>query len=93
MRCDCCNRALSDYECSLKSVATDAYMNTCVKCLTGLQIPVKGNGMLKKKLDEQEAAYDEWNEHDYEVDHLYEDVLLENDLYIEYPQDDNDETC
>jgi hypothetical protein len=86
MRCDCCNRALSDYECSLKSVATDAYMNTCVKCLMGLQISVKGNGMLKKKLDEQEAAYDEWNEFDdYDVE--LQDVCIDYTL----TQDDENE--
>lgn len=87
MRCDCCNRVLSDYECSLKSVSTGEYMNTCVKCLTGLNIPVTGNGMLKKKLDEAESTYDEWNEYDdYDVDIQYDD-----DVCIDYTLDKDDE--
>ena len=84
MKCSCCNRTLSDYECSLKSVSTDAYMDTCVKCLTGLNIPTKGNGMLKKKLDEQEASFDE-----YDQDILYDDCL--DDICIDYTLDNEEE--
>ena len=68
-------------------------MNTCVKCLTGLNIPVTGNGMLKKKLDEAEAAYDEWNEgfqdeSDYDVE--LQDTCID---YTLTQDDDDDETC
>jgi hypothetical protein len=61
-------------------------MDTCVKCLTGLNIPVTGNGMLKKKLDEQEAAYDEWNEFDDEPE-------TDDCVCLDYSQikDDEDE--
>ena len=42
MRCDCCNAALSDYESTLKHGITGEYMNTCMKCLQGLNIPTVG---------------------------------------------------
>jgi hypothetical protein len=52
MHCDCCDKLLSDWESSLRSVTTDEYMNTCWKCLQGLNIEVKGNMALKRKRDE-----------------------------------------
>lgn len=42
MRCDCCNRNLSDYEATLRHAVTNEFMNTCMKCLDGLEIPVRG---------------------------------------------------
>lgn len=46
MRCDCCNRKLNDYECSLKSSETGLYLNTCTTCLEGLSIKATGNSSL-----------------------------------------------
>lgn len=40
MRCDCCDRILSDYEACLKHAITGEYLNTCNKCLRGLDIPI-----------------------------------------------------
>ncbi len=59
MHCDCCDKLLTDWEISLRSVATGAFMNTCSKCLEGLHIPVKGNPMLKRKVDEVVEKCDE----------------------------------
>lgn len=42
MRCDCCNRNLSDYEATLRHAVTNEFMNTCQKCLEGLDIPTRG---------------------------------------------------
>ncbi len=42
MRCDCCNRNLSDYEATLRHAVTNEFVNTCNKCLDGLDIPVRG---------------------------------------------------
>lgn len=42
MRCVCCNKALNDYESTLKHAETGAYLDICVKCLDGLNIPVVG---------------------------------------------------
>ncbi len=52
MHCDCCDKLLSDWESSLKSVTSDEYIYTCWKCLQGLNIEVKGNIALKRKCDE-----------------------------------------
>ena len=46
MRCFACNKKLTDYECSLKSVETQDYLDGCVKCLQGLSIVVAGNSSL-----------------------------------------------
>jgi hypothetical protein len=61
MRCSCCNKNLSDYEATLRIVSTNSFADTCLKCLQGLQIEVKGNTMLKKKIDlyEEEELLDE----------------------------------
>jgi hypothetical protein len=42
MRCQCCNCALNDYESTLKSVQTGDYLDTCMKCLDGLDIDTIG---------------------------------------------------
>jgi hypothetical protein len=42
MRCDCCNRLLSDYEATLRHAVTNEFMNTCNRCLDGLEIPTRG---------------------------------------------------
>lgn len=52
MHCDCCDKLLTDWECSLRSVSTGDFVNTCSKCLEGLNIPVRGNPTLKRKKDE-----------------------------------------
>ena len=43
MRCACCDKNLNDYESTLRHAITDAYLDTCRKCLKGLGIPVKMN--------------------------------------------------
>lgn len=50
---------MSDYECSLKSVTTEEYLNTCVKCLQGLSIPYRGNGVFKQSLNEDDYSLEE----------------------------------
>lgn len=52
MRCSCCNKVLSDYESSIKSKTTGEYLDTCTKCLSGLQIEYYGNYDLSKSSDE-----------------------------------------
>lgn len=57
MHCDCCDVLLTDYEASIVFVGSGMYANTCVKCLTGLGLPYKGNKHLlsnKKPEDEHE---------------------------------------
>lgn len=76
MRCDCCDRRLTDYESSLKSVATGEYMNTCMRCLKGLQIEVTGNLELKHKTepdieelenDDLDEYYDDFSDIPYDI--------------------------
>ena len=42
MRCSCCNRALNDYESTLRHAETKEFLDTCMKCLDGLDIPTTG---------------------------------------------------
>lgn len=39
MRCTCCDKALNDYESTIKHEETGDYLDTCMKCLDGLDIP------------------------------------------------------
>lgn len=39
MRCVCCNRALNDWESTLKHAETNDYLDTCSRCLDGTGIP------------------------------------------------------
>jgi len=68
MRCSCCNRLLSDYESTLRHAVTNEFVETCNKCLDGLNIPTRG----RPDLSPFEAPDDEdnWNE---------QDTLLEED--------------
>lgn len=84
MRCDCCNRRLNDYECSLKHTELGCYMNTCVKCLSGLGIPTTGQPDLAPRVIVEDVAddmlYDDVVEHQYQNDLtslLYDDKLDE----------------
>lgn len=42
MRCSCCNRALNDYESTLRHAETLEFLDTCMSCLDGLNIPTTG---------------------------------------------------
>ncbi len=56
-RCDCCNVKLSEYEMTLKHAITLEYMNTCMKCLQGLNIPTIG----REDLNPYEVDDDEYD--------------------------------
>jgi hypothetical protein len=43
MRCVCCNKVLNDYESTIKSISSGEYLDTCLSCLDGLNIPYTGN--------------------------------------------------
>ena len=65
MRCSCCNRALNDYESTLKSAQTGDYLDTCMKCLDGLEIETLGREDLSAYADvdsEEDIDFDEWDE-------------------------------
>lgn len=47
-RCDCCNKKLNEYELTAKHAETGEYLNTCMKCLNGLGIPIDGRDDLSK---------------------------------------------
>jgi len=42
MRCLCCNRLLNDYESTVRHSDTGEFLDTCMRCLDGLNIPYKG---------------------------------------------------
>lgn len=60
MRCECCNNLLTENEISLKHTVTREFLDTCLKCLDGLDIPFSGNPNLdKKNKEEYEDEYGE----------------------------------
>lgn len=63
MRCYCCQRALNDYESTLKSAVTGEYLDTCNKCLKDLNIKTIG----REDLSAYEYAEDDCCV-DYEAD-------------------------
>ena len=62
MRCTCCNRALNDFESTLKSATTGEYLDTCMTCLDGLEIDTIG----RDDLAVFEEADDDFEETDDE---------------------------
>lgn len=56
MRCGCCDKRLSSYEATLKHLETGEYLDTCIKCLDGLGIPILGN----EELSEPEDSVEEY---------------------------------
>lgn len=74
MRCYCCNRALSDYEATRRSVTTGNFLDMCNKCygsISGEVLAIERPDL--KHEDEEEPLYDEdsnyftsWNGKDIE---------------------------
>lgn len=64
MRCQCCNRNLSDYESTLRHAITNQFVDMCNKCLKEVDIPVRGRPDLNKfeTMEEDEMRF----EHDDE---------------------------
>jgi hypothetical protein len=62
MRCVCCNKKLSDYECTAKHAETGAYLDTCMKCLDGLGIPIEGREDFSSSYEESDDFLDEEGE-------------------------------
>jgi hypothetical protein len=65
MRCSCCNKALSDFESTLRHRHTGEFLDTCTKCLKGLSIPTKGRADLRHKEEAQEMDFSDAS---YELD-------------------------
>lgn len=59
MRCVCCNRNLNDYESTLKHAETGAFLDTCLKCLSGLGINTIGRKEHDPYAYVEEEYYDE----------------------------------
>ena len=66
MRCYCCDKNLSDYESTLRSKESGDYLDTCLKCLQGLQIEYVGNKALQRKFEEDPDDIDDYINEDYE---------------------------
>lgn len=58
MRCQCCNRNLSDYESTCRHGETGAFLDTCLTCLKDTGIPVHGRKDLLKTLDVNDNSDD-----------------------------------
>ena len=61
-RCYCCDKALSDYEATLRHAETKEFLDTCVKCLKGLSIPAVGREDLVGRQEEVEGLDDSFND-------------------------------
>jgi len=57
MKCYCCDRNLNDYESTLKHSNTGEYLDMCMTCLDGLEIPTTG----RKDLNKREVPEDDWD--------------------------------
>jgi hypothetical protein len=55
MKCSCCDRLLNDYESTLRHAETLEFMDTCMSCLEGLNIPTIG----REDLNMFDASEDE----------------------------------
>lgn len=80
MRCDCCNKRLNDYEASLKSAEFGVYMNTCKKCLDGLNIETVG----RDELSPQSIVEDIMEDTMY--DYVEEDAMMHAILFDSYKE-------
>lgn len=61
-RCSCCNKKLNTYELTAKHAVSGEYLDTCMKCLDGLGIPINGRedlNMFDKPEEEFEEEEDE----------------------------------
>jgi len=67
MRCRSCNKVLSPYEASIRSVEHDEYTDMCTSCISSLDgdLNVIGNVSLKH---ESEATRDEFDDIYFDID-------------------------
>lgn len=54
MRCYCCNRPLSNYESTLRHAVSREFLDTCLDCLEGLDIPSVGRPDLSNEEEGQD---------------------------------------
>lgn len=63
MKCQCCDKMLSDYEATRKNAETGQYLDLCQDCLDDVMeqtpIAVKDNPALLRKHNSDEDFYDE----------------------------------
>jgi hypothetical protein len=64
MRCYCCNKALSDYEATRKSVTTGNFLDMCNKCYG----TISGDVLALERTD---LKHDDEDEPDYDDDSNY----------------------
>jgi len=75
MRCQCCNKNLSDYESTLRHPVTGEFLDICKKCLVDIPIePVEP----ARRVDDN----------DYDVDDEIDSINTELDFYRNYDNDD-----
>lgn len=62
MRCDCCQKFLSDYESTLRSATTNEFMDTCLKCLKDIPVATVGRADLSpfESAEDMEEELDTW---------------------------------
>lgn len=54
IRCQCCNRPLSDYESTLRRADNGEFVDICLKCLEDIPITTVGRNDLEKYAGEQD---------------------------------------
>jgi hypothetical protein len=77
MRCQCCNRNLSDYESALRHPVTMEYLDICTKCLQ--DIPIEPIEPINSVND---VGYED------DPEDVVNDILLEDAFYVNSETDD-----
>jgi hypothetical protein len=59
MRCQCCNRSLSDYESTLRRVDNNEFVDICQKCLKDIPIATYGREDLNpfESMEEEDIEF------------------------------------
>ena len=65
MRCYCCNKALSDYEATRKSVQTGQFLDMCNKCYGSISSEVLSIERTDLRHEDEEEEFQDMKNDDY----------------------------
>jgi hypothetical protein len=65
MRCYCCNKALSDYEATRKSVSTGDFLDMCNKCYGSISSEVLAIERTDLRHEDEESEFHNVEKDDY----------------------------
>jgi hypothetical protein len=65
MRCYCCNKALSDYEATRKSVQTGQFLDMCNKCYGSVSSEILSLDRTDLRHEEEDEEFHDMKKDDY----------------------------